>query len=159
MLSPPAAYKMRIICVNMAFQTPNSNLCKRSGTSIEWKSNPKDNKRSENAFCTRNLSSCWNGLHIRLSLTHVGTKDVIARYCWSALLTKLIPRSKIHFPASSIIPRQVRLSTRFFAHVIVSLIIPRRNMSGFSTRQRGHGQRPRCLIQARRILHCFIKWV
>lgn len=47
---PPYEYKIRRRWVRVAFHTPNSNSCIKSGTSIEWKSKPNLASFSEKAF-------------------------------------------------------------------------------------------------------------
>jgi hypothetical protein len=46
----PAAYKIRMRCVKIAFQTPSSNSWRRSGTKSEKKLKPKGYNRVEKAF-------------------------------------------------------------------------------------------------------------
>jgi hypothetical protein len=46
----PAAYRIRIRWVKVAFHTPSSNSWRRSGTNMEKKSNPNLNSFVEKAF-------------------------------------------------------------------------------------------------------------
>jgi hypothetical protein len=58
MPSLPTAYNKQMRCVNTAFQTPNSNLWRRSGVNNEWNSNPCGPRCSKNAF--------WNNISCSL---------------------------------------------------------------------------------------------
>jgi hypothetical protein len=50
MQSPPAAYRILIRWVKIAFHTPSSNLWRRSTTNIEKKLKPKFERHWEKAF-------------------------------------------------------------------------------------------------------------
>jgi hypothetical protein len=74
---PPgtAAYRTRMICLNVAFQTPSSNSCIKSTTSMGYGLNPKRPSLSAKAFFRPPLSDAKHDLLHHLPLLAPMTWD------------------------------------------------------------------------------------
>ena len=135
--------------MNIAHQTPSSNLCNRSMTNNLWKSAPCGPRSWENAFFDwMSLRwSCW----LQTYLGHC--QRMYPDNCWDNLwVDRCAPHVILHWACSmSHLQRPSSTRTDCLQH-LMSTLVPSWEIWFFSTRQHGHGCFPKNLIQERRTL-------
>ena len=140
---------MRIRCVKSVFQTPSSNSCMKSTTSIRARSKSAPS-RSINAFYSKHISLI--SLHLRQvshRLTDVGTIEVDFSSRWTFTPLMGIPSSKIARWASLTERATSWYLCALLTCSIASVIKPRWSSFDLWIRHRGHGQMPLSRIVAR----------
>jgi hypothetical protein len=144
---PLAAYRRRIRCVKRVFQTPSSNSCKRSTTSIldGLKAGPSRSTKAFYDMCIKLL-----GMEKKMDLTFVGTPENSLRSPSTATPAIGFAHSYINLRAASTL-LAIYLRNPL-TRIAVSRTRPRLSSLDFVTRHRGHGAKPLSRIVANKAL-------